>query len=235
MNLNDLAYWYPPLVDACLPTPKTIIVKAPPNLIDLLDGQTPEGWFTFVNAIRRAGNDVGWPCFLRTGHGSGKHDWSDTCYVTNQLEVPRHVAALVEWSALVDLLGLPTENWAVRELIPTHPLTICQGYKGFPVVREFRFFVNNGWVEHMQPYWPPDAVAAGDPTGSEWRQRLRMASRLSGIERERLANLALRAVAAVGGGYWSVDLLQDEDGDWWVTDMALGEQSYRYEPEDVVC
>jgi hypothetical protein len=44
-----------------------------------------------------------------------------------------------------------------------------------------------------------------------------------------LRELAIEAVEAVGGGYWSVDFLRDRDGKAWLTDMAEGERSFRYE------
>jgi hypothetical protein len=32
-------------------------------------------------------------------------------------------------------------------------------------------------------------------------------------------------------GEWSIDWLQDKDGNWWCTDMAWGGRSYRWNPE----
>lgn len=225
---NSLAFWFPRIDAAELPVPETRIVRSP-DLVGLLDGTTPEGYARFVVDLTEAAQEIGYPCFLRTGHGSGKHSWDRTCYVRHYNDLVPHVAALVEWSALVDLMGLPTNVWAVRKLIPTAPLFYCNGYGGFPVVREFRFFVRDGEVEHWQPYWPADAVLQGRPSVPDWRTRLARGSELIVSEREHLEAIAVQAAGAVGGGYWSVDLLEDVSGAWWLTDMAEGDRSFRWD------
>lgn len=228
---NSLAHWFPPVEAAGLPVPRTRIVETPYDLTNLLDGEMPFGFSFLVEDLRSAGDELGWPAFLRTGHGSGKHQWRKTCFVPSPGDVGRHVAALVEWSHAVDLRGLPTNVWAIRELIPTAPLFVCEGYGGLPVVREFRLFVHDDQLEHRQPYWPSDAVERGQPDAADWRARLAAASAIGEQEVAHLRALALAAVGAVGGGYWSVDLLQGRSGKWWLTDMAEGECSFRWEPE----
>lgn len=227
---NDLAYWFPLIKDAGLPVPRTVIVPTDADLTGLLDGATPDGFADLVASLTAAGDNLGWPCFLRTGHGSGKHDWAHTCYVSARRAVAPHVAALVEWSHMVDLMGLPTSTWVIRELLDTQPLFTCAGYGGFPVTREFRLFVRDRDVVHIQPYWPPDAVGQGRPDRRDWQALLEWASELDHDERLELNGLALRASEALGGGYWSVDLLQDRDGAWWLTDMADGDQSFQWSP-----
>lgn len=225
---NDLAFWFPKIEAAGIKVPRTHIVTAECDLTSLLDGETPEGWARFIVALTNAARDIGYPCFLRTGHGSGKHDWDRTCNVRHFNDLAHHVAALVEWSHVVDMMGLPHETWAVREMIPTRPLFVCSAFGNFPVTREFRLFVRDGEVVHTQPYWPPDAVAEGHPDVDDWAARLARAARATTVEYAQLIWMALAASEAVGGGYWSVDLLEDRDGEWWLTDMAEGERSFRW-------
>lgn len=225
---NDLAYWLPPIQAAGLPTPATVIIHTDADLSSVLDGVTPDGWDRLITQLRAAGAQVGWPCFLRTGHGSGKHQWRDTCHIPDPDAIAQHVGALVEWSHVVDIMGLPTQTWAMRKLIDTTPLFVCEAFGGFPVTREFRVFVKDGQAEHVQPYWPPDALVDGRPDNPDWRDLLAAASELTGPERDTFTMLAVRAATAVDTGYWSVDLLQDRDGAWWVTDMADGDRSFRW-------
>lgn len=231
-DCNALSFWFPRVESAGLPVPETRIVRAPGELLAVLDGETPAGWGGFIVELGAACNAVGWPCFLRTGHGSGKHEWARTCFVPSRAALEAHVAALVEWSACAGPVGLSTDEWAARELIDTEPLFRCTGYHGFPVVREFRWFVRDGVVEHVQPYWPPDAVAQGRPNDLAWAAKLVAASRRSLDESTALGTLATEACRAVGGGYWSIDFLEDRHGDWWLTDMADGDQSFRWEPAE---
>ena len=230
IDRNDLAYWFPLVATAGLRVPHTIIVGCEHDLTCVLDGETPDGWDGLIADLQAAGDRLGWPCFLRTGHGSGKHDWANTCHVPSADVLPQHVAALVEWSHTVDLMGLPTGTWAVRELLDTTPLFRCEGYGGFPVTREFRVFVRDGDVEHIQSYWPPDAIEQGRPDTPGWRWMLHEAADLAASEREHLEDMARLACRAVGGGHWSVDLLQDAHGLWFLTDMADGDRSFRWEP-----
>lgn len=232
-DFNDMAFWFPPLEPAGLPVPRTELVQTDVALYDLLDGKDPSGWALFLDALTGAAERVGAPFFLRTGHTSGKHDWVRTCYVSEAHRdvLAYHVAALVEQSAM-GIPGLPTDTWAVRELIPTIPICHCDAYGGMPVVREFRLFVRDGRVEHDQPYWPIAAVAAGRPDVADWKDQLAEISEISGVEISMLQSWALDAARAVGGGYWSVDFLQATDESWWLTDMAQGDVSFRYDPEE---
>lgn len=229
-DINDLAFWFPLIEAAGLPVPKTRIVRTEIDLALLLDGETPDGFLDFRDELERAGAEIGGrPFFLRTGHGSGKHEWRGTCFVDKD-DLAWHIARLVDWSHSVDMFGLPHETWAVRRLLDTEPLFVCEGYGGFPVTREFRVFARADEIEHVQPYWPPEAVEQGQPDREDWQEILAEASSLAADEREELAGLASRAVAAVGGGFWSVDCLEARDG-WYVTDMADGERSFRWEEE----
>lgn len=229
-DLTSLVYWFPKIEAAGLPVPRTHIVEAACDLTVALDGVTPECWDVFITDLAATGDEVGWPAFLRTSHGAGKHSWERTCFVPRRELLGHHVGALVEWSATVDLVGLPTRTWAIRELIDTRPLFRCRRYGNFPVVREFRVFTLAGDVVHVQPYWPPDAVKAGHPDDGAWRRKLALASCLTSVEADQLGALALRADRALGGGYWSIDFLQSATGEWWLTDMAEGERSFQWDP-----
>lgn len=227
---NCISFWQPKLEAAGVPTPRTTIIRSEGDLSSLLDGQPPDGWDVFLTLMQAACYDHGLPCFLRTGHGSGKHDWLATCFVADAENVARNIFALVEWSHMADLLGLPHDVWAVRTMLETEHLFQCRGYNGFPVTREFRVFVRDDIVEHVQPYWPPDAVEQGEPDDADWLAKLRAISKLERDDAHDVPFLAGWASGAVGGGYWSVDVLQDRHGRWYVTDMAEGDRSFRWEP-----
>lgn len=236
VDRNSLAFWFPPLEAAGLPVPRTEIVTTEVELVSLLDGQLPEGFESFLAELGAAAERIGFPCFLRTGHGAGKHEWAQTCFLADRASLPGHVAALVDWSYSVDFFGLPTDVWVVRELIATaaqfHAFTATGAPgQGMPITREFRLFVEAGpageaSVSHIQSYWPADAIRA--PSAPDWEERLAAISVLEPAERAALVALALAAVNALGGSDWSVDLLQAADGRWWLTDLAEAERSFRY-------
>lgn len=162
--LDCLSYWFPKLLAASVPVPRTEIVRTETPLVELLDGREPDGFKALLDRLHAAALAVGgYPVFLRTGHGSGKHDWPQTCHVPARADLRRHVANLVAWGHLVDLLGLPTAVWAVREYVALDAGFTAFG--GLPVARERRYFIAGGQVLCHHPYWPADAIREGTGYG----------------------------------------------------------------------
>lgn len=244
MDRNCLSYWFPKLEAAGLPVPKTRIVTCE-SLLPILDGIPPPWFDTFIAELHLAASAVGgYPVFLRTGQGSGKHSWSETCYVKSHEDLGQHVRNLVEWSECVDMLGLPTNVWAVREMLPTKPVAVCPYYKNMPVNREFRFFVRGGDVCCVHPYWPSGALAQGgcwakakdgepdNPWGAvEYELDHKhqddykaLCTLPNGVDLHFLAHSAGRAL----GGDWSIDILETEKG-WYITDCAEAARSFHWE------
>jgi hypothetical protein len=227
----DLADWYPLLAKAGIPTPRTHIIKTNADLTLLFDGVLPDGFDDLVTGIQDAAADVGYPAFLRTGHGSGKHDWANTCFLRSPQDVPAHVAALVDWSYAVDLVGLPTDTWVVRELLPLRPAFVA--FAGLPVTRERRYFINAlGQVTGHHPYWPAAALAESNPRGrtgplapEAWQPLLADINVETDEEVAELTALTER-VAAVVHGDWSVDWLYVEGRGWVCIDLAHFERSW---------
>lgn len=221
MDKNCLSYWWP-LIAPHVPTPRTEIVRSG-NLFALLDNEIPDGWCEFLAALNTARGKIGGDCFLRTGQGSGKHNWSKTCFLPETANVEDHVAALIEWSEMVDFMGLPSDVWCVREMLPTSPIGSCPQYGGMPVCREFRFFVEGGNVKCFHPYWPLEALKEGgfDTDVEEgWYEEFCL---LGDSTPERLA----KSVSSVVSGAWSVDILETKRG-WCVTDMAEAARSFHW-------
>src|SRR3990167_484291 len=80
--------------------------------------------------------------------------------------------------------------------------------------------VRDSKIDGVQPYWPADSIE--NPDNPAWETLLTEASILSDMERNILESL----VVSVG----AVDLLQAASGEWWLTDCAEGERSFRYDP-----
>jgi hypothetical protein len=225
---NDMAYWWPILQKVNVWTPPTTLVPAPDGLDCLLDGQLPSGYARFMVDLYAAADAIGYPIFLRTGQTSGKHDWDRTCYVPDAEALSSHVAALVEYSALAHIMGLPTTTWAVREFMSLQHSFIA--FRGMPVAREFRAFVRDGKCECLHFYWPEDSIR--DPVTitdrqpvDGWRERLRRMAALDDMDRRNLTAIAER-VGRAFPGYWSIDMAEHLIGSWLVTDMAVGDDSF---------
>ena len=216
---NCLSHWFPILAAAGVPVPRTEIIHCEGSLIPLLDGEMPDCFQGLVDQIATAAAKFGYPCFLRTGHTSGKHRWKDTCYLTSADQIGRHVASLVEFGELVSMCGLPTDVGVVREFLPGPVEAICPRYRDMPVRREFRFFVREGNFQCLHDCWPVEALNQG---GAKWPN-------ITPLEFRDLRSAIdiTRKVALAFPGYWSVDLLWADRG-WYVTDMARGDDSWHW-------
>jgi hypothetical protein len=222
-----MSYWLPKLEAAGLPTPRTIMIPMPDeayrDVFRVFDGDAMLGDAEpFFAALKTAAADIGYPVFLRTGLTSAKHSWARACYVADAVHIPDHVATIVEFSELCDIMGLPCDWWAVREFLPTIPLATCSHYDDMPVCREFRVFVNGAQVRCWHSYWPAEALEIGGIANAE-----DIAAELAKVDDiGPLLALASRAGTAVGGA-WSVDLLETKRG-WYITDMAEAEKSWHW-------
>lgn len=229
---NCLSYWFPKVVAAGLPVPKTRILSFEGDLLQMLDGNpdagTLEKFNQFIHGLHAlARYDLGGvPVFLRTGHTSGKHRWDQTCYVTDLDRLPHHVMALVEHSACADLFGLPTKVWAVRKFLQLKS-AFTAFRQGMPIAREFRFFVEDGRVVCWHPYWPAGAIENGRPSDPDWRKMLEVMNELGERRRGVLGELIARFQGVLDGA-WSVDFAEDVHDEWWLIDMAQARESWHW-------
>lgn len=213
----------PPVDDGLrIRVPETVIVHYPYSreIGDAVDGEPVRGWHELCTAIDAAAEQVGgYPVFLRTEASSDKHSWKDTCYLTAAGDIGQHVYNLVEHAMMNDL---PCDFFAVRRLIPTR--AICTAFYGeMPIAKERRVFIRDGSVACHHPYWPADAFDADEITEHQVRELQEL-----GTEDEQEITRLASYVAKYIDGAWSVDFLQDINGDWWCIDMAVADVSYHW-------
>jgi hypothetical protein len=223
-----LSYWFPIVQAIGIRVPKTIIVLNPLPMGCIHDGIKPAHMDELVRRISQAGRAVAGdnPFFLRTEYTSNKHSWKTSCFVTDHAAIPRHVCELVGFSGCVDI---PHDHFVVREILHTYPLfTAFHGE--MPIAREFRLFVKDGSVYHIQPYWPREAIEQHADTVSrpDYAKVLADASILSERDKRDLVHMT-QLINQHLPGDWSVDWLETTAG-WYMTDMAVGPRSYKYDP-----
>jgi hypothetical protein len=224
-----LSYWFPKVLAAGLPVPKTNIIQMSDDAHRTIavhlwgEDADPSPVAAFVETLKATAAGFGLPFFLRTDHTSGKHDWDRACFVADPNELTTHVYTIAEYSELAGLIGMPWRKWVVREMLPTKPVGFCPVYRNMPVCKEFRFFVDGEKIECFHPYWPRHALRQG---GCELSSE-EYAELCDPGDVGELSRIASRAGGAVGGR-WSVDLLETERG-WFLTDMAEADKSFHWD------
>jgi hypothetical protein len=233
-NKTCQSYWWPRL-PADIPVPKTALVEFPYELTEHVlygveDGQLPEdaqkALDRGISKIEEMCDLFGYPCFIKTGIFSDKHNWG--CFVPDRESVRSKVIQIVYSWACVGGFGADDSEWfVVRELIPTKPAMLFDGK--MPVTRERRYFAVDGEVKWHQPYWPREAFPEWTHVDLLGHESIEAALASINEETEEevryLSSLASSISKAVGGD-WSIDFLQDANGRWYMIDMAEARKSY---------
>ena len=253
-RLNSMVFWYPTLKEISLssfrpPIPVISLSKEKKQLeenivdeyrplirvpktdfvyvdsekaMDIMDGKADKDFLLDIHEkIDHIARNIGYPIFLRSESTSAKHYWKDSCFVERKEDIISHFLEVLEFTYTV--ADAHAFFFAVREMIPTTPLyTTFSG--DMPIAKECRLFIKDGEVLCLHPYWPTEAFDNQRNITSEGIAGLQNFSEAEETELKAQA----KVIAEHFPGYWSVDFLQDKDGNWWAIDMALGGWSYHW-------
>jgi len=227
IDKSSMFYWWSKVKDLDIPIPKTIMVRHEGAFKGKLsyspiDGKPDQYFLDMLEGVKKAAKEIGYPVFIRSDELSNKHEWKDSCYVENEDQLYSHICNILEFTAMS--FGPNFYGIAVREFLDLTWRFTSHGGK-MPVAREFRMFVRDGELECWHPYWPPRAIL--EPSIENWYPVLKEMQTLTQVELEHVGDIAETVGKAVGG-YWSIDLCQTKKGEWYMTDIALGEESYHW-------
>jgi len=223
-----MLFWYKKIENLPIPKPKTVLIPIDWKWSE--DGEAPRITSDSYEKVKNEAKKFQFPIFIRGSHGSGKHDWVNTCFVKNIDDLKSHINGIIYWSITCDVFGgIPCEAIAIREYIPMKNL-FTAFYGEMPVNPEIRFFIKDGKVLCWHWYWVEEAI--NNPSVSNWKEIIEKTKKdISGNEILKLNNYA-RKIAEVfkDDGFWSVDFCQSKNGEWILIDMGEGEKSWH--PED---
>ena len=221
-NPNCLSFWYPQIKDLEIKTPQTMIVEFNYNdLLNSLEDNISDSFKESLKKVEEACDAIGYPCFIKNSLYSGKHSWKYTCFVENRSKIKSHLKNLTDDCYCVgagDSLFI-----IVRKLIETSPAFYA--FEDMPITKERRYFVKDGKVTFHHPYWIPKAIHK--PSCIDWEDKLTQLNWESDEEIQLLTHLSEKVSNAIDGA-WSVDWLQDIHGDWYLIDMALEHNSFKW-------
>lgn len=237
-DVSSALYWLPRVTRAMSGVvPPTVTVEYDHrNELLALFGEKYDDALTMqlLGRLREAAEHIGYPVFIRTDQASAKHDGPTAYLARGEADLLHVVRRTVEDMEMKFGFGGPTPRaFLVRKYLTLNASFSAFGQEGrrHPIAREWRYFANQEGVACRHFYWPAEAISeAHSPTELvlDWRHRLAiLADPLSKDEDEALARLAhLAASVCPDAPAWSVDFAQDQDGKWWLIDMAHAAQSW---------
>jgi len=230
---SSMDYWYP-LVKDHLPCPKTESITFPDDILNEFQGACydcgdPDIIKKYLEKIYEIADRIGYPLFMRSDQGSGKHDWKDTCYVGCKKELLRNIFHLFQWHEIAGIMGLSYKSLYFRELLDIKPMFYAF-WGNMPIGLERRLFVRDGKVLCIHPYWEETAIIRSHqcPLPTDWKDIIAR-SCVIGDEKRQLVEYG-ETFSRLVPGYWSVDFIMDRQGKWWFIDAARGELSWHPEP-----
>ena len=248
--MNAFPFWFDKIKNidgSMLKVPRSVCIPVPVDVRKAFYMEGPDDWAAiegFVDgtvrpAIEKARLGL---VFLKNGGYSHKFDARSACLpVMSDLA---HAVMTIMYEAMLRC-GFQydgTETLVARERI-THDVrkTPCI-YNGLPFRPEYRVFYDFDKKSHIftVDYWDRDYVY---PNLYDMTDRLVYDAWYGTHVRpeyekneERVTDAVCRAMSQVQGleGPWSVDVMQDESGHFWLIDMAVAEMSAYWErrPKD---
>lgn len=238
---NNFSFWFPKVKDCGIKVPRSVIFQTPQDMYEHFymehqkeDMRTIQKWVDEViePGLKEAG--LNGLLFIKNGTFSNKFDAS-TCLV--RLEPGRlalSIAAVNYESACVDAGG--ETELVIRERIDYNRRKTPCIYNGLPLRPEFRVFYD--FAKHQvifsANYWDYDYVyphlyeATDKIIFEHERQRIESEFIARKSEVEQLVKDHMESVSGLDGP-WSVDIMLDEAGQYWLIDMAVAEQSAYWE------
>lgn len=234
-NPNNLSFWFPKVKDHGIAVPETHIIPVPKNIMDafflerkedreLISGFVDKEVMPVVNGLKTLP-------FIKNGCFSNKFEFNTCCPADKDPETIKRCVTEIQYGSLcLDTMG--NSEIVVRERIPSPP-DMPTIYGGLPLNTEFRVFYD---FDHKTPlyvanYWDKgyclEAISRHEPDRKAYMTRypsLEADYRASALDVLIRVGEAMREVEGLEGA-WSVDILKDSEGKFWLIDMALAKMS----------
>lgn len=226
-NPNQFSNWFHVIEKLKIKTPKTICIPLSRQVQDLVlkeDFEAVQGnkeFLELAEQVRSCFKELNTDkLFIKTSLFSSKHGWKNTCAINLDSDILNHIANIFyDWFMHSADYAL---ELIVREFIPTKAAFFA--FNDMPVTEEYRFFSVDGSTYAYQPYWVASSIR--DPDAEDWESKLKAISNPNQETLDLLSELASQVTKELTGD-WSVDFLRDENGEFWLIDMAITSQSYQ--------
>lgn len=246
-DVHNVSYWLPKIQDNKLEVsnlliPKTFIKEIPLELFGHIFMDKPdediEAIYKWVKEelIPSIPNELRGLIFIKNGAFSNKFDFSTCSIRCNILEIARSIAEINYASLMFDTGG--NTEIVIRERIPFDESKTMTIYNGMPLRNEYRVFYDfdNRKVLYSANYWDwnycHDAISRNATDKLVYETIYNSLAEHYVHNKEIVEKLVAHDMQNVDlSGIWSIDVLEDENGMFWLIDMALGYRSAYWNPE----
>lgn len=234
LSKNNLSYWYPRIKNCGIKVPVTQVFKVPEEMVKAfyLEGdKRPQQYY--LDVIYRWIRDEIYPAltikgllFMKNGAFSNKFNFSDCIPLNNPLSIAACLVDL-EYTSLMFGTGGNTEL-VFRERIVNHDSPTI--YNGMPLQPEFRVFYDfdNHKALYIVNYWDWnycfDSISRNKTDAIIYSNHYPSIERIYNANKDNVMKTVEDAMKDNNDftGIWSIDILQDETGEFWLIDMAEG-------------
>lgn len=244
-SVNDFSFWFPKVKDCGIKAPKTYIMQLNNDPDDPLQRaffmEKPEEDLEYIRQWvktqlipelekeRLLGR-----IFVKNARFSNKFQAKRNCIHCGTSYLAEGIAE-INYAALM-LGAYGTHEIVVRDFIDYDSKTTACIYEGLPLRPEFRVFYDfdSGSPIFTANYWDydycyPRLWEATDKIIFEHeREKIESAFEKNKDHVQRMVADAMKNVDGLNG-QWSIDILMDEVGEFWLIDMAVAQQSAYWE------
>ena len=247
---NDFSFWYPKVKECGIQTPRTFYTKLPSaqdepeyagRLYQAFYMEHPKEDEAVVRAYldervipKLIEMNLTGHVFVKNGRFSNKFNANGTCNLYGLHELYRSIIGINYGAMCVGAEGM--DEIVVRKFIESPSGQTPCIYNGLPLRPEFRVFYDFDTREPIftANYWDYDYVyphlydATDKIIFEHERERIGSAFTQYKDDVQTMIANAMRDVQGLAG-QWSVDVLMDERGAFWLIDMAIAQRSAYWE------
>lgn len=243
-DVHNVSYWFPKVKDCGIKVPKTFVKQIPEDLFGHLFMDHPEKDIDYVynwvenELMPSIPKSLYGLVFVKNGAFSNKFDFSTCSVRCNVLELTRAIIEINYASLMFDTGG--NTEIVIRERIPFDESKTATIYHGMPLRNEYRIFYDfdNHKVLYSANYWDwsycHDSISRNVTDKIVYEKVYNELHAHYIFNQDKVMKLVEEHMKDVNlSGIWSIDILEDEQGEFWLIDMALGYRSAYWNPEKV--
>ena len=241
-DVHNVSYWFPKVKYCGIKVPETFVKQIPEDLFGHLFMDHPEkdidciyNWVKNELMPSIPKNLYGL-VFVKNGAFSNKFDFSTCSVRCNVLELTRAIIEINYASLMFDTGG--NTELVIRERIPFDESKTATIYHGMPLRNEYRIFYDfdNHKTLYSANYWDwsycHESICRNVTDKIVYEKVYNELHAHYIFNQDKVMKLVEEHMKDVNlSGIWSVDILEDEQGEFWLIDMALGYRSAYWNPE----